>query len=216
MARRNRSINHLREDFPTLCEGYEITYSYRSDKVLERKLEVIQAGIEEKLKERALHVEPIDEDTYHQLVDAGKADEDTFAAYQRGQIEAVLGAPITPTARDLLWTQRQREQFCKCAALIDDQRELRLEEARGQLDGLPLTKQPKQVDQRVVVNAFLRVLLEDGEPRLLSKDEFDLALEFGHRAILDRAGALLRLPPRPHQVASNGRAARARHRRLTD
>ena len=177
MARRNRSINHLQAHFLSLCQGYTITFSNHSDPTLASELKAIEAEMEEKLKETVLVVEPIDEDTYHQLVDAGKADEDTYAAYRRWEIEGVLGAPISPTARDLLWTPEQREQLCNFATLIDDQRELRLAETEAQRDGLPLPKLRKVVDQRVVGNAFMRVLLDDqGEPRTYSKAELDAAL----------------------------------------
>ena len=177
MARRNASINHLREHFISLCTGYTISYSEHTDPDLTAKLEAINIALTDQRKAQVLTAQPLDNDAFEKLRDLGKVDESAIAGNLRYKIENTAGVEISPAVRDALWTQQQRRALRNYTDLIDDITELKLFDAQEQIDGKPLPKRKHRTNRRIVGNAFLRALTDDdGQLLTLPKDDLETAL----------------------------------------
>ncbi|MEO8397685.1 MAG: hypothetical protein ABI700_32120, partial [Chloroflexota bacterium] len=176
MARRNGSINHLREHFVGLCAGYTIRYSEAQAPELTAKLAAIKTALDDARKALVLTVDPIDADTFRRLRDAGKADESAIAGHLRGQIEGVIGVTLSPRVRDQLWTAAQRAQVRRYTDLYDQIDALRVADQQDVINGVPLPKRRHRTVRRNVVVAFLNALTDRGALLQLRKDELDAAI----------------------------------------
>lgn len=176
-ARRNWSMNHLRDHFVALANGYTIVTADADDPALDERHKAIKEAFEAQRKELTLTVAPVDRDTFQRLKEAGRVDQTAAAGYERWKIEKTVGATITPELRDALWTSAQRTAVRRFTDLLDSVALLKLADAQEDADGVPIPRRSHRTKRRNVVAAVLQQLQADGKTVELDRAEFERRLE---------------------------------------
>lgn len=178
IARRNWSMNHLRDHFVELANGYAVTTADADDPALYERQKAIKEALDAQRKEMALTVEPIDREAFRRLKEAGRVDQAAAAGHLRWKVETVIGATITPELRDQLWTSSQRSAVRHYTDLLDNVALLKLADAKEDADGVPIPRRSHRTKRRNVVIAVLNQLVGTGGMTVeLDRAEFERRLQ---------------------------------------
>lgn len=178
IARRNWSMNHLRDHFVELATGYTVTHTDADDPALYERQKAIKEALDAQRKEMALTVAPVDREAFQRLKEAGRVDQTAAAGHVRWKIETVVGATITPELRDHLWTSSQRSAVRHYTDLLDNVALLKLADAKEDADGVPIPRRSHRTKRRNVVIAVLNQLVGTGGTTVeLDRAEFERRLE---------------------------------------
>lgn len=189
MARRNRSLNRLREHFIELSPGYKVQHITAEDAELRQRLQAAAEDAEQQRKALVLTVAPIDREKYQQLENIGTIDDTSAAGYLRWKIEMTAGVTINERVRDALWSSQQRQALVNFTDLLDEVAEVCLHDAREEAEGVPIPKRKYRRIRRTVRAAFLNALIDGRTGRRLTSDEFNAAI----LPLIDKYGNELRL-----------------------
>lgn len=177
IARRNWSLNHLRDHFIELATGYTVTSAANDDPELDERHAAIKAALDEQRKELALTVAPVDRDTFQRLKEAGRVDQTAVAGNLRWKIESLIGDTITPELRDQLWTDGQRKAVRRYTDLLDNVALLKLADAKEDAEGVPIPRRAHRTKRRNVAVAVLNQLVgANGVTLEIDRAEFEQRL----------------------------------------
>ena len=178
MARRNWSINHLREHFVSLCAGYKVIDASGSDQALDERLKAIREAMDAQQKDMALTVSSVDPNLFKRLKEAGEVTPEIAAGHIRWKMENTVGATISPELRDQLWTSSQRAAVRNFTDLLDDPAIIKLADAKEASDGVTIPKRAHRIKRRNIIAAILNQLMDgDGNTFELDRDEFERRLQ---------------------------------------
>lgn len=176
MARRNRSLNRLREHFIELSPGYKVQHITAEDAELRQRLQAAAEDAEQQRKALVLTVAPIDREKYQQLENIGTIDDTSAAGYLRWKIEMTAGVTINERVRDALWSSQQRQALVNFTDLLDEVAEVCLYDAGEEAEGVPIPKRKYRRIRRTVRAAFVNVLIDGKKARRLTGDELNGAI----------------------------------------